>query len=86
MASIYTFPLLIKPVSADCNLRCGYCFYLDHLGSYGDSAAHRMSDATLERLIAGYLACVFGPVPASPQPTYGGDPHATRATASDQLQ
>jgi uncharacterized protein len=71
MAADGTFPLLIKPVSADCNLRCGYCFYLDHLSFYGDRAAHRMSDATLERLIAGYLA--------TQQPVYsfiwqGGEP------------
>jgi sulfatase maturation enzyme AslB (radical SAM superfamily) len=25
------FSLLIKPASADCNLRCEYCFYIDHL-------------------------------------------------------
>jgi uncharacterized protein len=50
------FPLLVKPVSADCNLRCRYCFYLDHLRFYPAEAEHRMSDATLERLISGYMA------------------------------
>lgn len=65
------FSLLVKPVSADCNLRCRYCFYLDHLHFYPDEAVHRMSDATLERLVASYLA--------TDQPTYsfvwqGGEP------------
>ena len=57
------FSILVKPVSADCNLRCQYCFYLDHLHFYPDAAVHRMSDATLERLVASYLA--------TDQPTYG---------------
>ena len=26
------FSLLIKPASADCNLRCHYCFYQDRAG------------------------------------------------------
>jgi uncharacterized protein len=47
------FSLLIKPSAADCNLRCGYCFYIGHLGR---TAPHpRMSDAVLERTIAGYM-------------------------------
>jgi MoaA/NifB/PqqE/SkfB family radical SAM enzyme len=56
MNPAHSFPLLIKPVSADCNLRCRYCFYLDHLRFYPAAAEHRMSDATLERLISGYMA------------------------------
>ncbi|MBI2898793.1 MAG: anaerobic sulfatase maturase [Planctomycetes bacterium] len=50
------FTLLIKPVSADCNLRCPYCFYLGHEGFYPEERAPRMSDATLERIVAGYMA------------------------------
>ncbi|MFC1461269.1 anaerobic sulfatase maturase [Verrucomicrobiota bacterium] len=49
------FSLLIKPASADCNLRCAYCFYLDRAALYPDVSVHRMSDDTLERLIAGYM-------------------------------
>lgn len=56
MNPAHSFPLLIKPVSADCNLRCRYCFYLDHLRFYPAAAEHRMSDVTLERLISGYMA------------------------------
>lgn len=50
------FSLLVKPASADCNLRCEYCFYLDHCGLYPDSKVHRMSDDVLERMISGYMA------------------------------
>ncbi len=65
------FPLLIKPVSADCNMRCTYCFYLDHLRFYPVEVEHRMSDATLEQLVSGYMS--------TSQPVYtfiwqGGEP------------
>jgi uncharacterized protein len=65
------FSLLVKPASADCNLRCEYCFYLDKAGLYPETTVHRMSDAVLERMVASYMA--------TPQPTYafgwqGGEP------------
>ncbi len=65
------FSLLIKPASADCNLRCEYCFYLDRCRIYPDSNIHRISDDTLERLISSYMA--------TQQPQYifgwqGGEP------------
>ncbi len=47
------FSLLIKPASADCNLRCEYCFYIDHLEE--GTNAPRMSDETLEILIKSYM-------------------------------
>ncbi len=50
------FSLLVKPASADCNLRCDYCFYLDRSRLYPGSRRHRMSEAVLERLIASYMA------------------------------
>jgi uncharacterized protein len=50
------FSLLIKPAAADCNLACSYCFYLPKAGLYPDSPRHRMSDATLQRLISTYMA------------------------------
>jgi len=49
------FTILIKPASADCNLRCRYCFYLEKQKLYPSAKYHRMSDAILERLISGYL-------------------------------
>jgi len=49
------FSLLIKPASADCNLNCTYCFYLEKCELYRESAKHRMSDGVLERVIESYL-------------------------------
>lgn len=46
------FTLLVKPISAQCNLRCRYCFYLDHLRP---QEMTRMSDETLEHLIREYM-------------------------------
>jgi len=65
------FSLLIKPSSADCNLRCNYCFYLDRASLYPDDRQPRMSLQVLERVIASFFA--------SPQSTYsfawqGGEP------------
>jgi uncharacterized protein len=47
------FSLLIKPVSADCNLRCTYCFYIDHLKKVEQKP--RMSDKILEAVISSYM-------------------------------
>ncbi|NMA85259.1 MAG: anaerobic sulfatase maturase [Epulopiscium sp.] len=65
------FSLLIKPTSADCNLRCAYCFYLDRSALYPEESIHRMSDEVLEEMIARYMA--------TEQPQYifgwqGGEP------------
>lgn len=65
------FSLLIKPASADCNLRCRYCFYLDRRELYPETSHHRMSDETLDTLIRSYMA--------TDQPQYifawqGGEP------------
>lgn len=48
-----TFSLLIKPVSADCNLRCKYCFYIEHLDNIEPKP--RMSENTLETMIASFM-------------------------------
>ena len=63
------FTLLIKPAGADCNLRCEYCFYLDHLKQ--QKKLPRMTDQVLEKLIRGYMK--------TEQPVYslafqGGEP------------
>jgi len=65
------FSLLIKPVSADCNLRCEYCFYLEKARLYPETKRHRMSDEILEKIIKTYLS--------TPQPVHtfgwqGGEP------------
>ncbi len=65
------FTLLIKPASADCNLRCPYCFYLGTQGLYPSPYPRRMSPEVLHRLISTYMA--------TDQPQYvfgwqGGEP------------
>ncbi len=65
------FSLLIKPASADCNLRCEYCFYLDHAALYPETRRHRMSDEVLEATVRSYME--------TDQPAYsfgwqGGEP------------
>lgn len=65
------FSLLIKPTSADCNLRCAYCFYLDRQSLYPETRRHRMTLETLDRMISSYMA--------TSQPRYtfgwqGGEP------------
>ena len=65
------FSLLIKPASADCNLRCSYCFYLEKHALYPETPVHRMSGDVLEDLVRSYMA--------TSQPVYsfgwqGGEP------------
>jgi uncharacterized protein len=47
--------LLIKPVSADCNMRCAYCFYRRPGDPYRSEERHIMDDGTLKAMIAGYM-------------------------------
>jgi len=49
------FSLLIKPASADCNMDCRYCFYLEKSELYPEKKIHRMAEATLEKLISSYM-------------------------------
>ena len=64
--------LLIKPVSALCNLDCEYCFYLDREADpYRDLPARRMTLETLERLTDSYL---FYSYPRSSFIFQGGEP------------
>ena len=44
--------LLIKPVGADCNLRCAYCFYRPKAALYPEAKHPKMSDEVLDRLIS----------------------------------
>ncbi|MBS7642619.1 MAG: anaerobic sulfatase maturase [Candidatus Bathyarchaeia archaeon] len=50
-----SFPIssvLVKPVSADCNLSCTYCFYLSKASLYPEVEVHRMDDEVLMKLMA----------------------------------
>ncbi len=65
------FSLLVKPASADCNLRCTYCFYLEKSALYPNASRHRMTHDVLEAMIGSYMR--------TSQPTYsigwqGGEP------------
>ncbi len=59
----HRFHIMFKPIGAQCNLRCRYCYYLhkkDVLLQYkkqdnAQHAAFTMSDATLEAVIAAYI-------------------------------
>jgi uncharacterized protein len=44
--------LLVKPVGADCNLRCDYCFYRRKAALYPSAKQPRMSNRVLEQLIS----------------------------------
>jgi len=64
--------LLIKPVSALCNLDCEYCFYLDRDSDpYRDLPARTMSLEVLEHLVDSYL---FYSYPNSVFAFQGGEP------------
>ena len=64
--------LLIKPVSAVCNLDCAYCFYLDRdADPYESLPGRRMSYETLERLVDTWL---FYSYPKSTFVFQGGEP------------
>jgi uncharacterized protein len=65
------FTILAKPVSADCNLTCDYCFYLKKSSLYPETKQHRMSDAVLKQFLKTYMQ--------TDQPVYsvcwqGGEP------------
>ena len=55
------FHVLAKPIGARCNLECRYCFYLEKEPAlYPDTGVPRMSEATLERFVRGYIAAQPG--------------------------
>ena len=45
-----TITLLVKPVSADCNMSCTYCFYSPKSLLYPDENHPRMNEETLGTL------------------------------------
>lgn len=65
------FSLLVKPISADCNIECEYCFYLEKKNLYPGIPRHQMPGNVLETMIRKYFQ--------TPQPTWafgwqGGEP------------
>ena len=45
------FMVFVKPVGADCNLRCRYCYYLDKAKVYKHKGSIMMPDEVLEKYI-----------------------------------
>ena len=43
--------ILIKPTGADCNIDCGYCFYLEKAALYPEHAVHRMDETVLAAMV-----------------------------------
>lgn len=90
MSTECCFSLLIKPASADCNLRCDYCFYSSRSQLYPETTTHRMPDEVLTRMIASYMATdqpqyVFGWQGGEPTLMgvvfFGGLPNCNKNTA-----
>jgi uncharacterized protein len=54
------FHMMVKPVGAQCNLDCAYCFYLHKEQLLGQPAQPRMSEAVLEAHIRQYIAAQTG--------------------------
>jgi len=65
------FQLLVKPTSWDCNLRCGYCFYLKAENVFPGPGRHVMGLETAEQMINSYLGLEF---PVSVFIWQGGEP------------
>ncbi len=53
------FTLLIKPVSAVCNLNCKYCFYKRAINVFEKKDSYVMSDKVLTNMISKYLSLGF---------------------------
>ncbi|MEI6142980.1 MAG: anaerobic sulfatase maturase [Mariniphaga sp.] len=55
------FQIFVKPVGAQCNLACGYCYYLEKQNLYPDNKNLRMSDELLEEYIIQHIRASEGP-------------------------
>jgi uncharacterized protein len=77
------YSLLIKPVSAMCNLDCEYCFYLDRdTDPYKDTSTRRMSRETLRKMVESFLFYAF---PHSVFAFQGGEPTLAGLRFFEQL-
>lgn len=55
------FTVMAKPIGAQCNLNCRYCYYTEKQSLYPSTASLRMSDQTLTAFIRDYMASQEGP-------------------------
>ena len=51
-SNVQVSSVLVKPVSADCNLACKYCFYSPKAALYAENGQRRMSDRVLRELVS----------------------------------
>jgi uncharacterized protein len=56
------FQIFAKPVGADCNLKCTYCYYLEKKKLFPAGIPMKMSDDTLENYIIQHIKASTGPV------------------------
>ncbi len=56
------FVVMAKPVGPHCNLKCGYCYYLETESFYENRHKFQMSDELLEKFIRQYIDASPGPV------------------------
>ena len=66
------FVIMVKPVGSLCNLRCGYCYYLETARKNNMALSSVMSEKTLETVIAQYIKGSPGPVVSFTW--HGGEP------------
>jgi len=66
------FHVMAKPIGAQCNLRCRYCYYLEKAQLYQDQSRQRMPDAMLERYVQAQIAA--SPGDEIPFAWQGGEP------------
>jgi len=66
------FHIMAKPAGPECNLQCGYCFYLEKEAILPACSRYRMSDEVLEAYIEKYLGTQKGP--EVPFVWQGGEP------------
>ena len=58
MLEVKPYSILLKPVSADCDLECLYCFYKKVKEVYSGNET-RMAESVLEILLGKYLEMNF---------------------------
>jgi uncharacterized protein len=49
------FQIFVKPVGPQCNLQCGYCYYLEKKKLFPESPSFRMTDDLLEKYILQHI-------------------------------
>ncbi len=63
--------ILVKPAGPDCNMACGYCFYLEKAEMFPRTPVHRMSEAVLREMTRQFMSRGDHPVSFGWQ---GGEP------------